>query len=178
VPERPKMRTECDYPGGLFPLPSAQDPIGFPGEFHTGGGNVLYDGDPFNGGNYIADAPDQNAAYSATVSSSATPEPGLFPVIGLVLAVIGAIRFWPKARKARAAPVAIVAIISGTILAGADRAQEEPKADTRQRARARIDQRAHYYRGIHRLRAILPRLVRFAQTCADLGISGGRIKNP
>lgn len=59
-----------------------------------------YDGDPFNGGNYIADAPDTNAAYSATVIGSSTPEPGSFLLISGGLALLGITRFWPQTRSA------------------------------------------------------------------------------
>jgi hypothetical protein len=51
-----------------------------------------WDGDPLNGGNYIADAPDTALAYSATVTrpTSATPEPsGLMPLmcgVGTIIA--------------------------------------------------------------------------------------------
>ena len=64
---------------GLYEL--TWDP-GAPAGFVNSGNFVLsaqwYDGDPFNGGTYIADALDTNAAYSATVSASGpsgTPEP-------------------------------------------------------------------------------------------------------
>jgi len=96
-----------------------------------------YDGDPFNGGNFIADALDTNAAYSATVSSSATPEPALFPVVVLVLAVLLAIRIWPRMKKKRAiAAGALIAIISGTTGAQTGVPQEESKESgiTRQQA--------------------------------------------
>jgi hypothetical protein len=73
---------------GLYELTWDPDaPTGF-----VNSGNFVlsaqwYDGDPFNGGNYIADAPDTNAAYSATVSPSGAPEPAtLFPIsVGMVL---------------------------------------------------------------------------------------------
>ena len=57
-----------------------------------------YDGDPFNGGNYIADAPDTNAAYSATVIGSgatSVPEPGS---IFLIITGLGLIGVWPRIR--------------------------------------------------------------------------------
>jgi len=118
---------------GLFEL--TWDP-GAPSGFVNSGNFVLsaqwYDGDPFNGGNFTADAPDTNAAYSATVSSSAAPEPALLPVILLVLAVLLSMRIWPKLKKKRAiAAGALIALISGTAAA-----QEESKEPgiTRQQA--------------------------------------------
>jgi hypothetical protein len=54
-------------------------PVGFvnSGDFTLSG--QWYDGDPFNGGNFIADAPDSLLPYTATVLGSvSTPEPGSF----------------------------------------------------------------------------------------------------
>jgi hypothetical protein len=50
-----------------------------------------YTGDPFNGGTFIADALDTDAAYSATVtSSSSTPEPSSFALLASgIIAIIG-----------------------------------------------------------------------------------------
>jgi hypothetical protein len=82
---------------GLYELTWDPDaPTGF-----VNSGNFVlsaqwYDGDPFNGGNYIADAPDTNAAYSATVSGSGVPEPASFLLIVAGLAVLGAIGIWPR----------------------------------------------------------------------------------
>jgi hypothetical protein len=55
-----------------------------------------YNGDPFNGGTLIGDAPDMEAAYTATVtSSSSTPEPSSFVLLaGGLLLIIGS-RFRP-----------------------------------------------------------------------------------
>jgi len=84
---------------GLFELTWDPDaPAGFVNSRNFALSAQWYDSDPFNGGNLIADAPDANAAYSATVSSSAAPEPALFPVIVLGLAVVLAIRIWPRLR--------------------------------------------------------------------------------
>ena len=68
---------------GLFELqwdPTA--PIGTvnSGNFILSG--EWWDGDPLNGGNFIADALDTSAAYAATVTGSvSTPEPGSFPLL-------------------------------------------------------------------------------------------------
>ena len=50
-----------------------------------------YNGDPFNGGTFIADAVDSDAAYSVTVtSSSSTPEPSSFVLLASgIIAIIG-----------------------------------------------------------------------------------------
>jgi len=75
---------------GLFELqwdPSA--PIGTvnSGNFVLSG--ELWDGDPFNGGTFIADALDTSAAYTATVTGSeSTPEPGSFPLLASGLAIM------------------------------------------------------------------------------------------
>jgi len=75
---------------GLFELqwdPSA--PIGAvnSGNFVLSG--ELWDGDPFNGGTFIADALDTSAAYTATViGSESTPEPGSFPLLASGLAIM------------------------------------------------------------------------------------------
>lgn len=63
---------------GLFELAwdnSAPDGFINSGNFVLSG--EWWDGDPVNGGNFIADAIDSGAAYTATVSSSSssTPEP-------------------------------------------------------------------------------------------------------
>jgi hypothetical protein len=85
---------------GLFELqwdPSA--PIGTvnSGNFVLSG--ELWDGDPFNGGTFIADALDTSATYTATVTGSGgSPEPGSFPLLVSGLAVmIG----WRIARNRR-----------------------------------------------------------------------------
>lgn len=139
---------------GLYEL--AWDPTA-PAGFVNSGNFVLsaqwYDGDPFNGGNYIADAPDTNAAYSATVSPSSVPEPAsIFLMVG-ALGLISAISVWPKLRKRQVVPVALlVAVISGTLAA-----QEEPKEPgiTRQQA----DDILLELRAIHQL---LDRQIRLA----------------
>jgi hypothetical protein len=50
-----------------------------------------YNGDPFNGGTFIADAVDTDAAYTATVNSaSSTPEPSSFVLLASgIIAIIG-----------------------------------------------------------------------------------------
>lgn len=63
-------------PRGLYSLtwdPTA--PVGFvtSGTFVVS--SDFYDGDPNNGGNDLGPAPDASAAYSATVTGSAVPEP-------------------------------------------------------------------------------------------------------
>lgn len=84
---------------GIYELqwdPSA--PVGFvnSGDFTLSG--QWYDGDPFNGGNYIADATDTALPYSATVSgaSSATPEPSS---LVLLMCAVGAILAFRTARN-------------------------------------------------------------------------------
>jgi hypothetical protein len=60
-----------------------------------------YDGDPFNGGNFIADAPDTNSAYTAIVTASGgpgIPEPGSIFLMIAGLGLIGAIGVWPRLR--------------------------------------------------------------------------------
>jgi protein-disulfide isomerase len=62
-----------------------------------------YDGDPFNGGTFIADAVDTDAPYSATVtSSSSTPEPSSFLLLASGIAFILG---WRKVRNRPAARV-------------------------------------------------------------------------
>jgi hypothetical protein len=78
---------------GLFELQwDVSAPVGFvnSGNFTLSG--ELWDGDPLNGGNFIAAAPDIALPYSATVtgSTSATPEPSSFLLlvcgVGMVIA--------------------------------------------------------------------------------------------
>ncbi|HEY3825271.1 MAG TPA: thioredoxin domain-containing protein [Bryobacteraceae bacterium] len=123
---------------GLFEL--TWDPDA-PSSFINSGNFVLsaqwYDGDPFDGGNFIADAPDTNAGYSATVSSSVTPEPVLFPVIVAVLAALLTLRFWPRLKKKHViAAGVLIAIGSGTARAQSASTPEESKEPgiTRQQA--------------------------------------------
>ena len=56
-----------------------------------------YDGDPFNGGNLIADATDTLLPYSATVTgTSSVPEPSSFLLlVSGIVAIIG----WRKVRS-------------------------------------------------------------------------------
>jgi len=88
--------TESFDPVGLTGL--YEDVLGAssPGGSTDSGNFVLsaqwYDGDPFNGGNYIADAPDTNAAYSATVTGSSAPEPASLFLIVSGLVAFGIVR--------------------------------------------------------------------------------------
>ena len=91
---------------GIFELqwdPSA--PVGFvnSGNFTLSG--QWYDGDPFNGGNVIADATDTSLPYSATVTgSSSVPEPSSFPLLASgIVAIIG----WRRVRNRRIARIAV-----------------------------------------------------------------------
>ncbi len=87
--------TEAFDPIGLTGLyeDALNDPV--PNGSVDSGSFVLsaqwYDGDPFNGGNFIADAVDTDAAYMATVtSSSSTPEPSSFFLLASgIIAMIG-----------------------------------------------------------------------------------------
>jgi hypothetical protein len=91
---------------GLFELqwdPSA--PVGFvnSGNFVLSG--QWWDGDPLNGGNFIANATDTLSPYSATVTgSSSVPEPSSFLLLASgIVAIIG----W---RSVRNRPLARVAV--------------------------------------------------------------------
>jgi hypothetical protein len=76
---------------GLFQLQwDLSAPVGFvnSGNFVLSGG--WWDGDPLNGGNFIADAPDIAVPYSATVEqgSSAVPEPlNWLPCLSMLIVV-------------------------------------------------------------------------------------------
>lgn len=76
---------------GLYDLlwgPAA--PAGFinSGDFTLSG--QWYDGDPFNGGNFIVDAPDTLLPYTATVLGSAsTPEPGSCILLASGILLVG-----------------------------------------------------------------------------------------
>lgn len=75
---------------GLFALTwDSNAPIGFNNSGLFTLGSEWWSGDPFNGGMFLGDAPDETAAYSATVSSpSPLTEPSFFPtVLGGGLAV-------------------------------------------------------------------------------------------
>ncbi len=92
---------------GLYELqwdPSA--PLGFvnSGDFTLSG--QWYDGDPFNGGNHVADAPDSLLPYSATVTDSGggAPEPSSLLLLATgVVAIFG----WRKIRNRTPASVAV-----------------------------------------------------------------------
>lgn len=76
---------------GLFELqwnPSAPTGSTNSGNFVLSG--QWWDGDPLNGGIFIADALDSSAAYTATVSgsSSSTPEPSSLWPMAMILAVL------------------------------------------------------------------------------------------
>lgn len=57
-----------------------------------------WDGDPLNGGNFIADAIDTSAAYTATVSSgsSSTPEPASAVMMLTALGTLLGFRKWHR----------------------------------------------------------------------------------
>jgi hypothetical protein len=80
---------------GIFELqwaPSA--PVGFvnSGNFVLSG--EWWDGDPLNGGNFIADATDTSLAYSATVTGTASvPEPSSLFLLSWGLVMMAAFRF-------------------------------------------------------------------------------------
>ena len=75
---------------GLYELTwDAAAPVGFvnTGLFTLQG--EWWDGDPLAGGNFVSDAPDQIAAYSATVTGSASvPEPSTITILTLFLTLI------------------------------------------------------------------------------------------
>jgi hypothetical protein len=84
--------------------PSA--PVGFvnSGDFILSG--QWYEGDPFNGGNYIADATDTLLPYSAAVTGSVSgvPEPSSFLLLaGGIVAIIG----WRRLRYHPLVPIAV-----------------------------------------------------------------------
>jgi PEP-CTERM motif len=82
---------------GMFELlwdPSAS--VGFvnSGDFTLSG--QWYDGDPFNGGNFIADATDTLLPYSATVTgSSSIPEPSSFLLLASGILIVS----WRRVRR-------------------------------------------------------------------------------
>lgn len=63
---------------------------GAPAGFVNSGDFVLsaqwWNGDPIDGGTYIADAPDSSMGYSATISSAAIPEPSTWPALFVAFA--------------------------------------------------------------------------------------------
>lgn len=71
--------------------------VGVPNGFVNSGNFVLsaqwWDGDPFNGGNFLFDATDQGSPYSATAAGiSGVPEPSTWWLCLAALAVLGAVR--------------------------------------------------------------------------------------
>lgn len=92
---------------GLFQLLwDSSTPVGFvnSGNFVLSG--ELWDGDPFGGGNFIANAPDFSLVYTATVTTPTgeVPEPSsLFLLASGIAAIIG----W---RKVRNRPLACIAV--------------------------------------------------------------------
>ncbi len=86
--------TEAFDPVNLFGLYELTWDANAPNGFVNSGSFTLsgswYDGDPFNGGNFINDAPDTLLAYSATVSSSgpATPEPSSWVLFGCGIGIL------------------------------------------------------------------------------------------
>ena len=84
---------------GLYDLTwEATAPIGFVNAgFFTLQGE-WWDGDPLAGGNFISDAPDEVAAYSATVTgSTSVPEPSTITLLTLFLTLI-----WFRSMRLRA----------------------------------------------------------------------------
>ena len=79
---------------GVYELQwDASAPVGFvnSGDFTLSG--QWYDGDPFNGGNYIADATDTLLPYSATVTGvSGVPEPSSLSMLEFGLAMMAVFR--------------------------------------------------------------------------------------
>ena len=78
--------------------------VSAPNESVDSGNFVLsaqwYDGDPFNGGKFIADAVDTDAAYAATVtSSSSTPEPSSFLLLAIgIIAMVSRVPVWGRSK--------------------------------------------------------------------------------
>ncbi len=84
------------------------DPVASVG-FVNGGDFTLsgqwYDGDPFNGGNFIADAPDTLLPYSATVTGFvSTPEPSNFILFGSGILLMIGCRYLRGFRHSRTRP--------------------------------------------------------------------------
>jgi protein-disulfide isomerase len=87
-----------------------------------------YDGDPFNGGAFIADAVDTDAAYTATVtSSSSIPEPSSFVLLagGMLLMIGWRLRrrrgsFLTRHRTVRVALLALFPFLGGLAQDGAE----------------------------------------------------------
>jgi hypothetical protein len=91
---------------GLFELQwDVSVPIGFvnSGNFVLSG--QWWNGDPLNGGNFIADAPDISLPYTATVTSTTTsPEPSSLWLLGLPLATILVFKAGLRRRRAFETP--------------------------------------------------------------------------
>jgi protein-disulfide isomerase len=104
---------------GLFELLwDLSAPVGFAnsGNFVLSG--QWWDGDPLNGGNFFADAPDLSLAYTATVTGSVSaPEPSSFLLLaGGIAAIIG----WRKVRTRSLAPIAVLiltVVLSSSVMA-------------------------------------------------------------
>lgn len=94
-----------------------------------------YNGDPFNGGTYIADAVDTDASYSATVTSAnAVPEPSTFALMGTEITLV--IGWWVfRRRRLRATVGRIFALVISMVLLGSAiaSAQEDPLAAKREK---------------------------------------------
>ncbi|HLK50375.1 MAG TPA: hypothetical protein VKT49_19680 [Bryobacteraceae bacterium] len=85
---------------GLYELAwSATAPTGFVNDGFFTLSAEWWDGDPLTGGNFLSDAPDGSAAYSATVTgSTSVPEPAVTWVVSWIAALL----FLQKARDIRA----------------------------------------------------------------------------
>jgi len=136
-----------------------------------------YDGDPFNGGNFIADAPDTNAAYSATVTGSAVPEPGSFLLIAGGLLLLGIPGFWSRIRSAAcmpSVPGVALAVFLIAVFCGTAAAQQEPKEPGITREQA--DDILLELRAIHQLLDRQVRQVAPQQPAAPVYPTTGKLK--
>jgi len=133
---------------GLYELqwdPSA--PVGFvnSGDFTLSG--KWYDGDPFNGGTFIADATDTELPYTATVTgaTSTVPEPSSAPLLlGTIVLIIGCRglrRLWCSLfevgrRAVRGALLTLLAVFVSVAQNAAGPVENNPKDSTITRQQA------------------------------------------
>jgi protein-disulfide isomerase len=123
-----------------------------------------YNGDPFNGGTFIADAVDIEAPYSATVGTgtSSMPEPSSLLLCALGMAAIVALRLTPRAKRLRGATrpgraLPLLALTTLVLAPSTTRAQEGatvPKSDKPQDVgitRQQADQILNELRAIRQL---------------------------